>query len=342
MNNQNKHFVLYGACIPVQGATESAICDLNRCCYLPLSNMLFDVVDTCVSNGYSVDLLKRHYKGQYDQGIDGLFKYLFEKGYGFYTYEPELFPRISLEWDAPYAITNAIVEVSSASTMVAKEALGQLNTVGCQAIELRVLEVLPLAVISELLQVVEQGRASCVFLYLKYSELFSFEDIANLYLKHSVIGQLIIHTSPNSCDFRELLPEHMYGRIKQVKKALHVDSVDFISPESMILNMRSFTEANNFNLGLNRKVSVTAKGEVKRYPSHREVFGYVGKDLIADIIKQESFQQLWNVTKDQIEVCKDCQYRYMCLDNSDIIEVKGKLVRDSICNFDPYQNRWNS
>ncbi len=338
----NNYFVLYGNCILVKGGASSIICDLNCCCYLPLSNLLFDVVHTCEFNGYSIAQLKHHYNGQYDQGIDGLFDYLNDKGYGFFTTEPELFPKVSLEWDAPYAITNSIVEIDGASVDLAHEAILQLNIIGCQAVELRCLEELPLEVISALLQSIEQGRTSCVFLYTKYSSKHSFEDVANLYLKHSVIGQLIIHSAPESNDFKELLPDHMHGRIRQVKRELHGNSKDVISPETMIINMQSFTEANSFNLGLNRKVSITSKGEIKRYPNHKELFGIIGKDSIAEVIKQDTFQRLWHITKDKVEVCKDCQYRYMCVDNSELLEVEGKFIRDRVCNFDPYKNIWNS
>lgn len=342
MSNRGRFFLLYGACIPVKGVGESVICDLNRCCYLPLSNLLFDVVHTCESNGYSIAQLKHHYNGQYDQGIDGLFDYLNEKGYGFFTTEPELFPKVSLEWDAPYAITNSIVEVDGASVDLAHEAIIQLNAIGCQAVELRCLEELPLEVISALLQSIEQGRTSCVFLYIKYSSKHSFEDMANIYLKHSVIGQLIIHSAPESNDFKELLPDHMHGRIRQVKRELHGNSKDVISPENMIINMQSFTEANSFNLGLNRKVSITSKGEIKRYPNHREVFGNIRENSIADLIKQDSFQRLWSITKDSVEVCKDCQYRYMCVDNSEISQIDGKYERGANCTFNPYINAWQS
>ncbi len=338
---KRSHFLLYGACIPVEGIAESIIYDLSRCCYLPLSNLIYDVVHVCESNGYSIEQIKEHYNGQYDAGIDELFKYLYNKGYGFYTNEPQLFSKISLEWDAPYLLTNAIVEFDYTSLDVGRKAVLQLNDIGCQAIELRFLDVLSLSDISLLVEEAEHGKYECIFLYIAFSEKYSFEDILNLYMEHKLIGLLIIHSSPDDYDFSQLLPHHMDGRIKQVKKKLHSNSADIISLSNMIINIKSFTEAWNYNLGLNRKVSITSKGEIKRYLNHKKVFGYIGTDSIVDVINQKSFQEWWYVTKDRIEVCRDCQYRYMCVDNSEIVVAGEKYKRNGICDFNPYQNKWS-
>lgn len=43
----------------------------------------------------------------------------------------------------------------------------------------------------------------------------------------------------------------------------------------------------------------------------------------------------------EIEKCKDCQYRYQCISNSNIKEIEAKYSKIDSCNFDPYQNVWN-
>jgi len=46
------------------------------------------------------------------------------------------------------------------------------------------------------------------------------------------------------------------------------------------------------------------------------------------------------ISNDIIEKCKDCQYRYMCLSNSDIEEKAGKFHKINSCTFNPYENKW--
>jgi len=337
---QNKYFKLYGNCVPVKGYTESIICDLERCCYLPITNNLFNVLLNCEDKGFSIDELKSYYNNQYNQGIDGLFKYINEKGYGFYTNDPELFPKISLEWDSPYILTNAVVETDSKSLVITKNTLNQLMRISPQAIELRLYDYIPISEVSELLQILETGKTQCVYIYLSYSNKISFEEIATLYFKHNQIGQLIIHSAPTNSVFEDLLPQHFKGKILQITKIISKDTEDIIHLNNMVLNMPAFTEAFNFNLGLNRKVSIGVNGNIKNYLSHSKIFGNVQNGKIEEILKKSEFQETWKITKDQVEICKDCQYRYMCVDNSEIIYLNGTFKRKNDCNFNPYDNCW--
>lgn len=59
------------------------------------------------------------------------------------------------------------------------------------------------------------------------------------------------------------------------------------------------------------------------------------------IISLPKCSNLWNITKDQIEVCKNCEFRYICPDNR--IPLKRKendYYHQTDCNYDPYKNKW--
>ncbi len=45
----------------------------------------------------------------------------------------------------------------------------------------------------------------------------------------------------------------------------------------------------------------------------RQTDDYTNENTI-NIVQSLEFQQLWHLNKDKINVCKDCQYRYMCPD----------------------------
>ncbi|RAJ19962.1 hypothetical protein LY11_05239 [Pedobacter cryoconitis] len=41
-----------------------------------------------------------------------------------------------------------------------------------------------------------------------------------------------------------------------------------------------------------------------------------------------------------IGLCKDRQYRYACIDSSDVIMIEDKFHKADLCNFDLYLNVW--
>jgi radical SAM protein with 4Fe4S-binding SPASM domain len=101
-----------------------------------------------------------------------------------------------------------------------------------------------------------------------------------------------------------------------------------------------FAEAQKHNIGLNRKVCIDYAGNIKNYLSHRKIFGNVRKDLIKEIIEKPDFREKWFYSNDQLEVCKDCQYRYACLSNSDIKSCNNRYYKVDMCDFNPGDNSW--
>lgn len=60
------------------------------------------------------------------------------------------------------------------------------------------------------------------------------------------------------------------------------------------------------------------------------------------IVKSLGFQELWKIRKDDIEICKVCEFRYMCIDGR--IPKRGERDRfwrhSSSCNYDPLMGKW--
>jgi radical SAM protein with 4Fe4S-binding SPASM domain len=73
--------------------------------------------------------------------------------------------------------------------------------------------------------------------------------------------------------------------------------------------------------------------------------GKIGQDKILDMIISGSFDEYWTLTKDKIEVCKDCELRYACPDCRESNTYTGKGNFNSgkplYCNYDPYSGDLN-
>jgi hypothetical protein len=62
--------------------------------------------------------------------------------------------------------------------------------------------------------------------------------------------------------------------------------------------------------------------------------------MIYDIVSTKEFQVLWGITNNKITKCKNCQYRYICLDNSALLFKNQTIYKKTNCNYDPFKNIW--
>ena len=81
------------------------------------------------------------------------------------------------------------------------------------------------------------------------------------------------------------------------------------------------------------------QGFIKNCPSMKTNFSKLNENRLQMIIDNPKFNYLWNINKDLIKVCKDCEYRYCCTDCR--AGVKSDFDKPIKCNYNPYQGLWS-
>jgi radical SAM protein with 4Fe4S-binding SPASM domain len=73
-----------------------------------------------------------------------------------------------------------------------------------------------------------------------------------------------------------------------------------------------------------------------------EIFGNINESSLTEVLdyKEEEVHKYWNITKDQIEVCKDCEFRYICTDCRAFRESDNIYSKPLKCNYNPYNGKW--
>ncbi|MCJ7934915.1 MAG: grasp-with-spasm system SPASM domain peptide maturase [Chryseobacterium sp.] len=111
-------------------------------------------------------------------------------------------------------------------------------------------------------------------------------------------------------------------------------------------NLPKVLEAINHNSCLHKKIGIDKNGNIKNCPLMPESFGNIQHHSLEDAITQPGFQKYWNITKDHIEVCKDCEFRYVCTDCRAYTERNHcnnnglNLSKPLKCGYDPYTGEW--
>ena len=93
----------------------------------------------------------------------------------------------------------------------------------------------------------------------------------------------------------------------------------------------------------NGKVAVTPTGDVIPCVFARDlVVGNVAKSSLKDILADRKLKDLWKITLDDVEVCKDCEYRYACFDCRALsyTVTENLLAKMPACTYNPYAGEW--
>ncbi len=329
-------FKLHANCIPIRGARRSLICDLQkqRAHFIP--NGLFCILTNLA--GKSIEDIKASFDAEDASVIDEYFELLLRKDYGFLCDEPDQFPPLDLRWERPAKVTNAIIDVDRNSQHDYKSIFSQLDDLGCQAVEVRAYDELSLSEIQSLLAQSAGRRLRHIGLIIKYDPSIGYEALARVCREHQWISTVTVHSSPYS-EIRHV--DRLPVEIMFLKAHFELSCCGQVDATLFALNVDHFTEAQHFNTCLNRKISICTTGEIKSCPSMQHSLGNIRQVTLAKALSHPDLAYFATITKDQVEVCRDCEFRYICTDcrayTSDASTMYSKPAK---CMYDPYTASW--
>ena len=93
------------------------------------------------------------------------------------------------------------------------------------------------------------------------------------------------------------------------------------------------------------KLAITPNGDV--FPcifARNQLLGNILHTSLNDLLASQTLQTCWKTTKDQITKCKDCEYRYACVDCRPLAQnLNAKhdwYAAPMDCPYDPYKGIW--
>jgi SPASM domain peptide maturase of grasp-with-spasm system len=331
-------FRLFACCVPVRGARRSTLCDLQRERYELIPNGLYDILTTYTD--HTLDEVRADFPAALHATIDEYFDFLVRQEYGFWCNDPGAFPPLDLSWERPEAVTNALVDVDGRSRHDWPLLLGQLDALGCQALQVRFFRPVGVDELDQVLGAMAGGRLRGVELMLPHDPEWGERTLEDLCLRHQRVMGIVVHSAPETRMERVSgLETVVHHRTERVDSHAHCGCV---SPDWFMATLEGFTEARSFNSCLNRKLSVDAEGEIRNCPSMRRSFGNAATTPLARVVADPAFREVWGITKDQVETCRDCEFRYVCTDcRAFVRDPADRYSKPARCTYDPYTARWN-
>ncbi len=340
----DKYLKVQAECLPVRGYRRSTLCDLPREEYKLIPNDMYDFLVE-----YENKLVANIAKDFDPEDLDEYLTYLENHEYVFYCedWEIELFTKIDMTYKYPGHISNLILDIRSKPAYDMAKAVEVASKLGPVNIQVRAYEEVNFNVIEDFLEHINGMRIRSVDFIIKYSEDITNEQIEAFCEKYKQVLSFVFHSAPFSKVDSVVIVQKLVRRIGYVEQPiLDHTACGNISPHYFNSNITFYTESQHHNTCLNQKLSIDVDGNIKNCPSMPESYGNINEvdELeLTEIVKSKAFQKYWNIKKDDIKICRDCEFRHICTDcrayREDDADMYSKPLK---CGYNPYIAKWNT
>ncbi len=167
-----------------------------------------------------------------------------------------------------------------------------------------------------------------------YLSTLDFTEIRN------ISRVLIINCDNGKEDIGLILPATTRV-VLSTEKDTFIDSGK-VHEKYMISNREFINLSRSHNNFLHGKIHIDFDGTLRNSPSMRESFGNIKDTKLSEVIDKPGFKEYWDINKDQIDVCRDCEFRYVCTDNRAYLEDPEDIYSKPLkCGYNPYTGEWS-
>ena len=331
--NKKDYIILFENLRLVKGYTKSLLIDLQR-------NETWNI-----DNEISTFLIKYNRKKVEDVILDDekiTLDLLIKNEIIFITSKPELFPTLALDWDSPFEIVTMVYDIKIFDKNTFNALLQEDKfRYSSKSLQIRFFDKINRSDLYLILQKLhDETRIMSFELVLffddEYSEGFyddfvlKFKRVSVVYVYNSTDNKMM-HKTDNNFGF-------FIFSTNSIKSEKNCGQ---ISLSNMVININLFTESINHNSCLNRKISIDTEGYIRNCPSMKEHYGNIKNTTLQEALAHPDFKKYWFVNKDQISVCKDCEFRYICTDCRAYIENPEDMYSKPLkCGYNPYTCEW--
>lgn len=341
------YFKLFANCLITKGFLRSLICDLQRQTYVIIPNDFVEIIDK-LNNSTSIEDVYKYYGTDNEKTISEYIDYLNANEFGFFCDtidEFNNFPALKTDFIEAKKITNAVIEYSSIVENKLHVIAKQLNDLQCKNLIFFIFEKIDIQKLKSIIDYFIDTRLSSMEIICEYHE-----DVNDLFFKElnstiSSLTKVIFYNAPFE-KFSAWDKEILFDRVITKKNINSFKHCGIVHTKYFNTNFPKVLEAINHNSCLHKKISIDVTGNIKNCPAMPESFGNITEVSLQNALENKDFKKYWNITKDDIQTCKECEFRYVCTDcrafterthiSSNHIDTSKPLK----CGYNPYTAEW--
>jgi SPASM domain peptide maturase of grasp-with-spasm system len=322
----------------VKGYCRSVILDIQRGVLDFIPNELYEIYEKY--NKQDISCILSHYNTEEREIVKEYIDFLIKNEYAILgtEHDAKYIADLSIGYNYCGQITNCVCEYSDFIRENIELILNKIDKqLSCSAFQLLCSVYISVEQLTEFLKNFEDSAfISHIEVILPYSPEYNDKTIHKLVINQCLINKIILYNSPF-----DKTDDQLHTFIIHTQQNFSRLNCGIIAKEYFTQNMFHITEALHYNTCLNRKLHIDKDGNLKNCPFSSDSFGNVLDDELEKKIKSKSFQKLGNIKKDEITVCKDCEFRYICTDCRVFIKDLNDIYsQPAKCTYNPYISKW--
>ncbi len=325
---------LHADCRLVTGTKYAAIYDLTRRKIFRFPIFLAERIRELVGRTEH-EIVSASSDEENSQSTRKLLQFLIEKELATFNYSGVRFIPISVGQPASAPAKNAIVDVGAAGQDFVR-IVQQLDSIGCKFLQIRIL--FPVSVgdlIAQVCRLVDGSSVVSVeFVFIAKPDC-AVNVLCEEAAKYPVLARIVVlNADEDMLMGKVLLSSETVTGIDDCGK---IGYKNLCPPDA-----KMFDALTMYNGCLASKVSVAENGEVRHCPSIARSYGGINDVDLHAIVTTDDFRSIGMLSKDHIDICRSCEFRYACTDcRAYVLEPSSQTSKPSKCRYDPASGEWN-
>jgi len=333
------YFYLHSWCVPVKGVARGALCDFQRQDMALIPVELCEILETY--NGQQIGALKADFDVEDHEILDEYFDFLAQKEFIALSYEPQahFIQPVTTGYSVPSPIQSAILDLDQHSEYDLNQVILELCDLRCRYLQIRIYDEVEPSSLVPLFQTLKDSPFRHVELLLPFSNELEMEVMIGLRELHQSIDKLHFHGVPENIHLTLSTDPSVSHQIEPINSC---EACGQISKVHFRYNQESYLLSKSFNNCLYKKIGVDVKGAIKNCPSSSKTYGLAGETPLQAVLTNPDFAIPGTIKKDDIEGCRQCEFRYVCTDCRVYVEEAGNAYsKPAKCNYDPVTATWH-
>lgn len=328
------YFKIYNTCILVEGSLFSTLIDVQNSRYIHINKEIGLYLKNINNKLFS---FSHQDESELMKNEEFLFMDQFVKnGFAFFSKSINKFREINIDIQLNnFLISNIILDVSDKYNYLKEERLiKSINDLGVKKICLRLLGCETHS-IKKFINDLNKSFVEDIEIVADFSQKeILIEEVLAINLR---INTLSLYNSPVKKVEKNSLYTIYYTKINFNTSKL----CGIVSENYFVCNFLFYIDAKKQNTCLSHKISIDTEGNIKNCPSMSKSFGNIRDTTLEEALAHPDFKKYWNVKKDDITKCKDCEFRYICTDCRAYIDDPEDMYSAPLkCGYDPYTGVW--
>lgn len=336
-----RYFNIFSNILITKGASRILVSDLQRNTSELLPLELYDLIEELKTN--SIENVFNNYDVESTEVIKEYLDFLLKKEYGFISQNDwdKNFPPLSYDYQDYNILSNLFMELDDTSILY--EIKSSVEILEIKHLVIYCKRSLSMNELLEIDHAFENSTLEGIEIFSQFQSLIDDAFVQNLHASTTRIYNLVFYNC-KKIPFK--VKDIFRFTVNFTGQDLKISSCGKVNLDYFNTNLPKVLEAVNHNSCLHKKISIDFEGNIKNCPSMSHSFGNIKDTSLEEALEHSDFKKYWNLTKDDVEVCKDCEFRYICTDcrayternhfNQDGLDISKPLK----CGYNPYTAQW--